>query len=56
MAKKKSHTSLALMVVGALLFLFGGGLDLTVVGLPEGLTVNIIGILLILTGAGVSLT
>ena len=44
----------ALMVfVGVIFFLFGAGLDLTVVGLPAGIPLDAIGVLLALGGLGV---
>ena len=44
----------ALMVfVGVVFFLFGAGLDLTVVGLPAGVPLDAIGVLLALGGLGV---
>ena len=57
MAKKKSGRSpviAALMVfVGVVFFLFGAGLDLTIVGLPAGIPLDAIGVLLALGGLGV---
>ena len=43
---------LILIVVGFLLFFFGAGLDLTIVGLPAGIGVDALGILLIIVGLG----
>jgi hypothetical protein len=41
-----------LMLVGVVLFLFGAGLDLTVIGLPAGIGVDALGIILVIGGAG----
>jgi hypothetical protein len=49
-----SDVAAALAVLaGITLFLFGAGLDLTVIGLPAGITADILGILLILFGLGI---
>lgn len=42
------------LALGAILFLFGTGLDLTVVGLPEGLTLDVVGIALMFLGGGMA--
>jgi len=52
--RKHSPIVAALMIfAGLVLVLFGTGIDLTVVGLPAGITAQVIGIGLILGGAGV---
>lgn len=52
MAKKSRSYSILTVLAGILLFLFGGGLDLTGIGAPAGLTANAIGVLLIIAGLG----
>jgi len=42
-----------MVFVGVVFFLFGAGLDLTVVGLPAGVPLDAIGVLLALGGLGV---
>lgn len=57
MAKKKPSRSpviAALMVfVGIVFFLFGAGLDLTIVGLPAGIPLDALGVLIALGGLGI---
>jgi hypothetical protein len=53
MGKKSDSLSAAdyiLIAVGLLLFLFGAGLDLTVIGLGAGVTADAIGVLFIIAG------
>ena len=56
MAKKSGRSPViaALMVfIGIIFFLFGAGLDLTIVGLPAGIPLDALGVLLALGGVGV---
>jgi len=53
MARKRNGWVSALGVLaGVILFLFGSGLDLTVVGLPAGLTADVLGVVIIALSLG----